>query len=47
VAAVTAEDKEVTKPALTAFKKVFKDDIAGDKEVFEEIAEEKEVIWMI
>ncbi len=47
VAAATAEDKEVTKSALAAFKEVFKDDTAGDGEVSGETAEEEEAIRTI
>ncbi len=47
VAAATAEDEEVTKPALAAFEEVFEDDTAGDGEVSEETAEEKEAIRTI
>ncbi len=47
VAAATAEDKEVTKPALAAFEEVFKNDTAGDGEVSGKTAEEKEAIRTI
>ena len=47
VAAATAEDEEVIKPALTAFEEVFEDDMTGDGEVSEETAEEEEAIWTI
>jgi len=47
VAAATAEDEEVTKPALMAFEKVFEDDTAGDREVSGETAEEEEAIRTI
>ena|SRR6266566_722457 len=45
--AATTEDEEVTKPALTVFEEVFKDDTAGDGEVSRKTAEEEEVIWTI
>ena len=43
----TTEDEEIIKPVLTVFEKVFEDDIAGDGEVSEETAEEKEAIRTI
>ncbi len=47
VAAATAEDEEVTKPALTTFEEIFEDDTAGDGEVSGETAEEEEAIRTI
>ena len=47
VAAATAEDEKVIKSVLTAFEEVFEDNIAGDREVSRETAEEEEAIRTI
>ncbi len=47
VAITTAENEEVTKPALTTFEKVFEDDITKDKEVSEKTAEKEKAIRTI